>query len=100
MCGANGVNEVFILLLIRIRSMFFLVISVKKKGFALIYNKNINLNNLLKDGLHLFETRKIKLAVNFIYFLKKIFLAISVRLFISHRQTLKYLHNETKVFLW
>ena len=39
----------------------------------MIYNKNINLNNLLKDGLHLFETRKIKLAVNFIYFLKKFF---------------------------
>ena len=56
----------------------------KEKGFALIDNKNIDLEDLWEDGLYLLKKRDVTLARSFIFF-KQFLLTINVQTFISHR---------------
>ena len=39
-----------------------------EKGFIFIDNRNINIDDLWEDGLHLIKQGKVKLAQNFIHF--------------------------------
>ena len=80
---AYGVNDVFVSALICrantylndkvTRVNFLLNIICKEKGFIFIENKNIELGDLWKDGLHLLEIGKVKLANNFIQFLNNFY---------------------------
>ena len=42
---------------------------VKKKVFVFIGKRNINMDDLWEDGLHLIKQGNVKLARNFIHFL-------------------------------
>ena len=79
MCRGYGVNEIFVSFLICrkknylnekvTRINFLLNLICKEKGFVFIDNRNINIDDLWEDGLHLIEQGKAKLARNFIHFL-------------------------------
>ena len=79
LCRNNGVNDIFISAMI-CRSGKFLNEKLKRINFLLkliceeneyffIDNSNIEIRYLWKDGIHLLESGKTKLAQNFIYFL-------------------------------
>ena len=79
MCCGYGVNKIFVSSLIcrknnylnkKVTRMNFLLnLTCKGKGFVFIDNRNINIDHLCEDGLHLIEQGKAKLAQNFIHFL-------------------------------
>ena len=48
---------------------FLLKKNCEEKGYFFINNSNIEIGDLSKDGIHLLESGKTKLAENFIYFL-------------------------------
>ena len=79
LCRSYGVNDILISTVICRRNKF-LNEKVKRINFLLkficeeneyffIDNSNIEIRNLWKDGIHLLEPVKTKLAKNFIYFL-------------------------------
>ena len=78
LCRGYGVNDVFISAMICRRGKF-LNGKVKRVNFLLkqiceenryifIDNSNIEIRDLLKDGIQLLESGKTKLAENFVYF--------------------------------
>ena len=79
LCRDYGVNDVFISAMIcrRGKSLnrkvkrvnFFLKQICGKNGYFFIDNSNIEIRDLWKDGIHLLESGKTKLAEHFIYFL-------------------------------
>ena len=79
LCRHSGVNDVFILAMICRRGKFlngkvnrvnFLLKQIcEENGYFFIDNSNIEIRDLWKDGIHLIESGKTKLAENFIYFL-------------------------------
>ena len=78
-CCDYGVNDVFISVIICRRDKFlngkvkrvnFLLKQIcEENGYFFIDNSNIEIRDLWKDGIHLLESGKTKLAENFIYFL-------------------------------
>ena len=78
MCCWYGVSKIFVLCLIYTKNNYlnkkvtridFLPnLICKEKGFVFIGNRNINIDNLWKDGLHLTEQGKSKLSRNLIHF--------------------------------
>ena len=78
MCRGYRVNKIFVSSLIskkknylneQVTKINFLVhLIYKEKGFVFIDDRNINVDNLLEDGLHFIERGKVKLARNFIDF--------------------------------
>ena len=79
LCRDYGVNDVFISAMICWRGKFlngkvkrvnFLLKHIcEESGYFFIGNSNIEIRDLWKDGIHLLESGKTKLAENFIYFL-------------------------------
>ena len=78
MCCGYGMNKIFVSSLIcrknylneKVTRMNFLLnLTYKGKGFVFIDYRNINIDDLWEDGLHLIEQGKAKLAQNFIHFL-------------------------------
>ena len=78
MCCGYGMNKIFVSSLIcrknylneKVTRMNFLLnLTCKGKGFVFIDYRNINIDDLWEDGLHLIEQGKAKLAQNFIHFL-------------------------------
>ena len=79
LCRDYGVNDVFISVMICRRGKFlngkvervnFLLKQIcEENGYFFIDNSNIEIRDLWKDGIHLLESGKTKLAENFIYFL-------------------------------
>ena len=51
------------------RVNFLLKQICEENGYFFIDNSNIEIRDLWKDGIHLIESGKTKLAENFIYFL-------------------------------
>ena len=51
------------------RVNFLLKQICEEDGYFFIDNSNIEITDLWKDGIHLLESGKTKLAENFIYFL-------------------------------
>ena len=78
LCRDYGVSYVFISVMICIRGKFlngkvkrvnFLLKQIREEnGYFFIDNSNIEIRDLWKDGIHLLESGKTKLAENFIYF--------------------------------
>ena len=74
-----GVNDIFRSAMICRRDKFldgkvkrvnFLLRHIfEENGYFFIYNSSIEIRDLWKDGIHLLESGKTKLAENFIYFL-------------------------------
>ena len=74
-----GVNDIFISAMICRRGKFLdgevkrvnflLKLIYEENGYFFIDNSNIEIRDLWKDGIHLLESGKTKLAENFIYFL-------------------------------
>ena len=79
LCGDYGVNDIFITWMICRRGEFlnekvkhgkFLMKDIcEENGYFFIDNSNIEIRDLWKDGIHLLESGKTKLAENFTYFL-------------------------------
>ena len=78
LCRDDGVNDVFVSAMI-CRTNTFLNGTVKRLNFSLkqiceenwyffIDNSNIEIRDLYKDGIHLLESGKTKIAENFIFF--------------------------------
>ena len=105
MCRGHGVNEIFLLSLIwgkndylnekETRINFLLNLICKENVFVLIDNRNINIDHLWEDGLHLIEQEKATLARNFIH---------SLSSFIDNQWTIiflqdvwMYTHKHTKI---
>ena len=55
------------------RINFLLNLTCKEKAFVFIDNRNINIDDLREDGLHLIEQGKAKLAGNSIHFLNSFY---------------------------
>ena len=107
LCRDYGVNDVFISAMICRRGKFlngkvkrvnFLLKQIcEENGYFFIDNSNIEFRDLWKDGIHLLESGKTKLAENLIYFLKQFFLTISTRLFFRSLHThgnIKHKHSQ------
>ena len=79
LCRDYGVNDVLLSAMICRRGKFlngkvkrvnFLLKQIREEnGYFFIDNSNIEIRDLWKDGIHLLESGKTKLAENFIYFL-------------------------------
>ena len=79
LCRDYGVNDIFISAMICRRGKFlngkvkrvnFLLKHIcEENGYFFIDNSNIEIRDLWKDGIHLLESGKTKLAENFTYFL-------------------------------
>ena len=75
LCRDYGVNDVFISVMICRRGKFLngkvkrMKQICEENGYFFIDNSNIEIRELLKDGICLLESGKTKLAENFIYFL-------------------------------
>ena len=75
LCRDYGVNDVFISVMICRRGKFLngkvkrMKQICEENGYFFIDNSNIEIRDLLKDGIHLLESGKAKLAENFIHFL-------------------------------
>ena len=82
-CRDFGVNDVFISAIICRRGNFLngklkrlnllLKQICEENGYFFVDNSNIEIRDLWKDGIHLLESDKTKLAENFIYFLSNSF---------------------------
>ena len=82
-CRDFGVNDVFISAIICRRGNFLngklkrlnllLKQICEENGYFFVDNSNIEIRDLWKDGIHLLESDKTKLAENFIYFLSNFF---------------------------
>ena len=74
-----GVNDIFISTMIckkgkflngKVKRVNFLLKHIcEENGYFFIDNSNIEIRDLWKDGIHLLESGKTKLAENFTYFL-------------------------------
>ena len=79
LCCDYGVSDIFISAMIcrrgkvlngKVKRESFLSKQIcEKNGYFFIDNSNIEIRDLWKDGIHLLESGKTKLAENFIYFL-------------------------------
>ena len=96
LCRDNGLNDIFILKMICRRGKFFnrkvkcvnflLKHICKENGYFFIDISNIEIRDLWKDGIHLLESCKTKLAENFTEnnVLKNVRLKNSNKVIISH----------------
>ena len=71
---------------------FLLNLTCKEKVF--IDNRNINIDDLREDGLHLIEQGKAKLAGNSIHFLKFL-LTTNTQSFSNHSPSIRYEFTHT-----
>ena len=79
LCRDYGVNDIFISAMIcrkgkslngKVKRVNFLLKQIcEENGYFFIDNSNIKIRDLWKDGIHLIESGKTKLAENFINFL-------------------------------
>ena len=92
LCRDYGVNDIFISAMICRRDKFFdgkvkrvhflFKLICEENGHFFTDNSNIEIRDLLKDGIHLLESGKTKLAEIFIFF-KHFLLTISLQLFLN-----------------